>query len=179
MADFIKHNRAFAACALAVIVLAGLFLGVNRSVSSLRSRTQKLYSEGSGDYGVPEDDVAKMAGYARHLYAVTDSYGCSSEGFSEALAELESCVSDPVMVAGALERTYSAASLSYNKMNASDAEDSAKNSAKSYFYEITSVKMRLANNEKYNSAAKKYNSALAAPLSFLVTGSKSPAAVFN
>jgi len=36
-----------------------------------------------------------------------------------------------------------------------------------------------SNNEKYNSAAKKYNSALAAPLSFLVTGSKSPAAVFN
>lgn len=179
MADFIKHNRTFAACALAVVIILSIFLGANRSVASLRSSVLKLYSGGADGYGVPEEDVLRMAGYAEQLYALADSHGCSDGGFEAALNELKDCARDPMKVGEALNKMYSSASVSYNKMNASGADETAKNSARSYFYEITSVKMRLANNEKYNSAAKKYNGALSAPLSILVIGSRSEAAVFG
>ena len=176
MKNFFRYNRTAAFIALAVIILLSVILGAGRSSGALRNKAEKLYSSGNDKYGVPKDDMTKLCNYAEQLCAIGTSYGYDTEKFTSDIQALKNALGSALTVADCYDNVYSDASLLYNQLNADPECVKSENSFISYFYEITSVKMRLANNAAYEKAAEKYNNALNSPVVF---GKKSPAAVFS
>ena len=157
---FLKYNRTAAWIALVFCVAFALLFGVWRSVSALADKTERIYTEDNARYGSAAADIAKMTRYGRELLAIADSVLGGAADLQATLDILNDTMDSPIRQGDAVAALHAAASMAYNKiLQAENATEQQRNSAISYFYEITSTLQRLASNNDYSDIAKKYNRA--------------------
>ena len=164
MKQFFKYNRAAAAGILAVIVLASLALGVTRSVHRLTDRV-------IAEYGSVQADLTKCCQHGRELCAIASAAGLDTAALSDALTALEAA---PGPFDGAKtdadDVQYAAAAV-YNRMLTAEIDETMMKSAKLYYAEVESDRMRMAKNEDYNDLARRYNDAIRSfPASLVADG---------
>lgn len=178
--NFFKYNRTAAWAVLIAVIAAAIPVGAIRSVSALENKVEKIYESGNDRYGTARTDLSRLAEYGQNLLAITDSLGCADSQFDDALKELRAALTSPLADTDAVTAVMNAASLSYNRLIAlPDVPEAQKNSAISYFYEMTSTLARLQNNEEYAKAAQKYNNAKSSFPASLFTGGKESAITFG
>lgn len=179
MRKLLKYGRTAAIIALILVIPLSIFIGCNRTVSGLARDVRKAYENG-GDDGVAYADMKKFAGYAENLSAIAASNGLANETYEKALATLRTDAATPFSSSTAAEEVYAQGSLLYNKLlTETEISEEQRNSAILYFAEMASARKRLANNDTYNDAARKYNDVLASfPAAFITVGRKS-AVVFG
>ena len=172
MKQFFRYNRAAAAVILAVIVLASLALGVTRSVHRLTDRVIAEYGGGDDEYGSVQADLTKYCQHGRELCAIAEAAGFDTAALSDALAVLEQSPGPfDGAKTGADAVQYAAASV-YNRMLAAGIDETMMRSAKLYYTEAESDRMRMANNEAYNDLARSYNDAIRSFPASLVSDGK-------
>ena len=176
MKKFFKYNVGAAVGALVLIVLLGIFGGVNRTVYSYKSKTENAFfsSEGSA-----ASDLKKYAEFASKLSAIAKANGCDTDKLDKNIVDLDN--GSPFKECGkALQNIASSASVVYNELaSKKDVDEQQSRSAKSYYAEMDSTVMRLKNNSAYNSAAAKYNKAKNSFPANILTWNTPDAAVFD
>ena len=157
----LKNSRPFAAICLAVVIVLSVFLGGLRSVKKLEKKAGNAYYTDYAAYGKAEEDVKKLNRYAGMLYSLCLACDCSEQDFGTVVEAFDKAAGDPYLSPELYHTLFSVATLSYNVLVVSPkATDQQKTSAKQYLYEMESTISRLAKNQGYNGAAKKYNAAI-------------------
>lgn len=179
MKEFFLHNRPAAIAALILAILLAFTLGVNRSVGSLARDVEKAYVENDAKYGSVQKDINKFYAYLNELYSVSSSFG-EDKGMERALGDLTFSLTSPFINANAVLTSYETANVTYDRLiNSDKLTEEQKTETILCFAELQSLKLRLKNNEPYNAAAEKYNSALKAFPANVFDFFHEPAGVFE
>lgn len=172
-----QYNRKLASICLICIIALALAFGTLRSVSALASDVERIYQNGSEQYGTLRTDIARLTSQANELLslfaAVIGSNG-DSIALNNAISTLSGNLDHPCSAAFAQAladlRTYAAAV--YYKL---DIEESIQNTqqhttAIAYYRELQSTLMRISNNQEYTTVAQKYNAAIQSPPGSVAAG---------
>ena len=162
-----QYNRKLASICLICIIALSMVFGTLRSVSALSSDVERVYQNGSEQYGTLRTDIAKLASQASELlslYAAVIGDDKDSGALSGAVSALTENLDRPcsAVFAQALDDLRLYAAAVYYKL---DIEESIQNTqqyttAVAYYRELQSTLMRISNNQQYAAAAKKYNAAI-------------------
>lgn len=179
MRNLLKYGRKTAILVLILAIPFSILFGCNRTVGRLARDVREAYENG-GDDGIAFSDMKKFSSYAENLAGIAASNGVASDTYQKALKTLRTDADTPFSSSTAAEEVYAEGSLIYNRLlTEKGIAEEQKNSAILYFAEMTSARKRLANNDSYNNAARKYNEVLSSfPASILTFGRKS-AVVFG
>ena len=176
----LKNSRPFAALCLAVIIVLSVFLGGLRAVKKVEKKAYNAYYSYDENFGKASDDIKKLSRYASMLYAVCEAGGCAEEDFGVAVDRFDKSAGEPYVSQELYNSLYYLCSFDYNLLvNGPNVDEQLKTSAKQYYYEIEAIVKRLAKNETYNNAAKKYNSAISGYPMRLVMKHADPMVVFD
>lgn len=177
MKNFFKYNRIAAAAALILSVILTLTFGVSRSTEKLAREVEALYEAADPVYGSAKADAKRFCTYLERLYAEASAYGIAAP---EYLGELSGLASSAFPEKNMLGQAFSDADGTYNRLiNLSEITEGAKTEAIRCFAEINAMRLRLKNNEIYNTAAKDYNKELGSFPAKLFDRTHLPAAVFE
>ena len=176
MKKFFKYNVGAAIGALVLIILLSIFGGVNRTVYSYKNKAENAFLSSSSPVSA---DLKKYAGFASQLSAIAGSNGCDTSELDGYIAAL--VTDSPYADNGrTIENIAMRASVVYNELvSKKDVDEQQSRSAKSYYYEMDSIRSVLKNNSGYNDAAYKYNRAKKSFPANILTWNLPDAAVFD
>ena len=158
MKDFLRHNRAFAAVALVVIVLLSTTLSITLRISYRQGKVESAYS---GKGATVETNVKRLLVAAQGLNSLADAVGVPDVSLSSAVVSLGGKADKAVGQGKAVEDVILSAAGAFPQIiNAAGTSDAQKNSARLYFKDIKTAFDALSASVDYAKRANAYNASI-------------------